>query len=591
MVVFKLESFPFVCRMCLKPATKDGMISLDRTDPLFDGSVQDFITAVTFVFEDSKASLLPQLACQKCFELLKFFAKFRLKLLNMHLFINSLIELKGSNSAPMIDLFRSKPDQLAILFKDLDLCTKPTVYVEDLLNEFGNYRIAKMEDSDDEKKYDVQVEDPSKNDSAIYAEECTADELAELIPQPLLKEMKRKGSGSVKNKDQKIDSLFQAFSNIAKQEGCDPAKPKRKRRNVLLNCEKCKYTTYYPQHMRGHQDSHKRKENRKYACPYVGCSEVLPNARARKKHFENVHKPHVCDICGIQFATQSGLSTHKKRHLNLLDHCCEYCGHRANTKQDLRHHVNIQHNADYIFPCEICGLQFKRKSIMKEHMETHANERKYKCTRCDKSFIKSATLKRHRKTVHENVRIPCDHCPRTFLRREVQRDHIEYVHGIQIRFICDICVQLFFDKDSLARHKLRHSNPKELECGTCLAVFPSTDLRENHLCISYRDDYICCGRDFFHHYNYNKHMFIKHGVRANARVKPDPNHLVGYLRCKRKRIEHCPHCEATFTTRNLKKQHLETCMPEVKAVVAGDQVIEETVDFEQTMCDDEVTEK
>ncbi|XP_055533662.1 zinc finger protein 723-like [Wyeomyia smithii] len=554
MIVFKLERFPLVCRMCLKPATDTGMVSLDKTDPLFDGSMQDFITTVTFEIAKSKIPLLPQMACQQCVELLKFFAKYRMKLLNLHLFMNSLIELKSSNSAPMIDLFRSKPNQLAMLFKDLDLCTKSKVFVEDLIKEFPTYHIANMTTTNKENMQDEQIVDPLENGpSAFYAEECTADELAELIPQQVSNQKKA-------NEDEHYQ-LFEV--NEADEElGCIPVKKtaKRDRRKELLHCDKCKFVTYYPANFRNHRAVHIKRENKVYMCHHIGCSEKFKDARSRNRHYFNVHKPHVCDTCGLQFSNLSGLQTHKTRHLSLFNHCCTYCGHRANTKQDLRTHVNTKHNAAYFFACEICGLQFKRKSIMIDHMETHTNARKYKCTRCDKSFQKYSSLDRHKKTVHENRRIPCEHCDRTFLKREVLRDHIEYVHNIQTHFTCDVCLQLFYEQETLNAHKLRHENPKENECKTCLAVFTSSDTMKNHLCISYRDDYICCGRDYRYHYQYNKHVLIKHGKRINARVKPDPYHLLGYLRYKRKRIETCPKCETTFNTRNQKKLHMETCV-------------------------------
>ncbi|KAL9700474.1 hypothetical protein quinque_003915 [Culex quinquefasciatus] len=128
-----------------------------------------------------------------------------------------------------------------------------------------------------------------------------------------------------------------------------------------------------------------------------------------------------------------------------------------------------------------------------------------------------------------------------------------------MRFYCDICVQLFFSQETLDAHRVCHSAPKELQCGTCLSVFGSTDEMSDHLCITFRDDYVCCGKDLRYYKMYNKHMFIVHGQKTNVRVKADQSQLFGRIRCSRKRIEVCARCEQTFPTRTLKKQHMEIC--------------------------------
>ncbi|XP_055533663.1 zinc finger protein 99-like [Wyeomyia smithii] len=538
MVVYKLEQFPFVCRMCLKPETKKGMIPLSQKDPVFDGSIQDFITAITFEVAEPNCVLLPRAVCQQCLELLKFFAKFRLKMLNMHHFMNSLIELKNSNSSPMINLFETKRDQLTILFKDLDLCTKKDVTIKELLDEFPNYHIAKLAVDDKITLQHGPIKDPTKNVQLL--EECTADELAEMIFR------------SVRSESEKLDEENPTPTEKALE---------KYRKEEPLKCQKCKYSTHFPANFRNHQAVHLKKEEKTYECVHSGCTEVFNDSRSRSKHYRSVHKTHVCDVCGVRFAHANRLTVHKERHLNLLSYCCTYCDHRCNTKSDLTTHINVKHNAAYFFACVICGVRFKRKSAMKDHMNGHNDERKYKCNQCDKSFHKLSALRRHKKMVHENFRRSCEHCQQTFFQSEMLRDHIEYVHGIQVRFICDICLHVFYDQDSLNTHKLRHANPKELECGVCLDVFTSSDLMKEHLCITYRDDYICCGKNFWYHLSYNKHMLVEHGVRTNVRVKPDPNHLFGYIRSTRtkKPIRNCPKCSAIFTTIYQKREHLKVC--------------------------------
>ncbi|XP_055531240.1 uncharacterized protein LOC129722054 [Wyeomyia smithii] len=555
--VFKLEKFPFVCRMCLKEAS-GTMTSLDVADPIFDGNIGDFISGITFEIEERKEKYLPREVCQQCLELLKFFAKFRSKLFTMHMLMDSLAELKLANPDPIRNLFQTKSEQLSVLFKDLKLCTKDQYDVEDLLAEFPEYCIAKLDNTVVSEKIVEKIE---LDENYFYAEECTTSELSELIIEPIEKQPARVARKARKreqydptnlNENDSARDSSADRSPVMKYGGPKLAEP--------LYCPKCKFHTYYEYNFQSHQLVHLKRENRRYECKHPGCTEVFLTNRSRNSHYGQRHKPLVCDACGKQFPTGKSLTLHKERHLNLMNHYCTFCGKGHNTKQDLRIHINNKHNASHVFPCETCGLQFKRKSILNDHMLIHTNRRDHKCDKCDKDFMLISALRKHIRTVHDRVRFACEHCDESYCRRKKLRDHIEYVHGIQSRFICDICLQIFYDQGALDKHKTRHANPQQQECGVCLAMFPTADAKEGHLCITYRDDYICCERDFRYHYFYNKHMLLKHGIRVNVRVKPDPNQLLGYIRAKRKRIETCPKCECMFPTRNQKKVHMAQCV-------------------------------
>lgn len=47
---YRLERYPDVCRHCLRPQEEAGsfMISLETRDELFEGSLGEFIEAITF---------------------------------------------------------------------------------------------------------------------------------------------------------------------------------------------------------------------------------------------------------------------------------------------------------------------------------------------------------------------------------------------------------------------------------------------------------------------------------------------------------------------------------------------------------------
>lgn len=247
------------------------------------------------------------------------------------------------------------------------------------------------------------------------------------------------------------------------------------------------------------------------------------------------------------------------RHLNKLEYACSYCQQRYNTNTDLRLHVRVVHLAVKKYACETCGMTFRKKATRDEHAAMHSDVYAFECSQCDKKFKRKLLLSNHVNYVHERIRSACPHCDKDFRTSYILNNHIETVHGIKTRFVCDICVVTYSTQEQLDSHRARHDNPKELECPTCLILFPSNDQLGDHLCITYRDDYVCCGRDLHYHTFYNRHMLLTHGVTTNARVKPIPGQLMARMRAQRKRIETCPKCKKTFATRTLKRQHMEIC--------------------------------
>ncbi|XP_062542649.1 zinc finger protein 626-like isoform X2 [Armigeres subalbatus] len=565
LTVFRLEKFPHVCRLCLKPqeTQTDAMIPLYAFDSALDGSsVGEFIAGITPTAAkllQNKQNFLPNSVCLTCLDMLRFFAKYRSKISLVQLLMNSLVELKQFNSSPILDLFKTEPDTLRSVIKDLGLNRSEKFSVEDLILEFHQYDLAsfegfvikeEIEDLPEKMEYQEELVDelmilPPKSE-VIFAEECTAEELTDLAPDKGHELPESATDSKQTDCDQKNNSTFKG-----RYGGRKLSEP--------LNCTKCEYSTYFKRNFETHQMRHVQRETRVYACKAPGCSEVFKTGVEYRKHGAAKHKSFICDTCGIRLSKQSDLKTHVARHQNKFEFVCTYCNRGHNTKNDLKVHIQKVHLREARFPCETCGMVFQRKFVLESHALTHSNVYKFPCTMCDKKFKENRKLKRHIVVVHEKVRIPCSHCELDFLCKYKLNNHIENFHGIQTRFVCDVCVLTFDCQDKLDSHRARHDDPKELECGRCLSAFTSEDVFTNHLCITYRDDYVCCGRDLRYHYMYNKHMLMKHGMTTNVRVKPIPGQLMGQLRAARKRIESCPKCDEIFATRTLRKQHIEIC--------------------------------
>ncbi|XP_029732453.1 zinc finger protein 652-B-like [Aedes albopictus] len=335
--------------------------------------------------------------------------------------------------------------------------------------------------------------------------------------------------------------------------------PKSERRSELMHCDKCKFKTYYPHTYDLHMDKHYRREMYPNLQRCKRCDLHFESKKELDKHKRLEHRDFMCDTCGLSFEQKFALETHRKRHESVRQFKCEYCPMEYYTRPEMLLHVKQAHLNAFEVKCPDCGLSFKTKSTLNQHVKTHTNQRTHTCSVCGYGFKSYTHLNRHVKSVHQDVRFKCDHCEISYGRKDKLRMHMEKTHNIQTYFVCDICLQSYNSKDKLDDHKVHHENPKPLQCGVCLAAHVTQEEFEQHLCITYKDSYVCCNRDFKYHFYYNKHMFLAHGMKTNVRVKPTGGLLLGQVRALRKQAERCPRCEQEFATRNLKKQHMLSC--------------------------------
>uniref|UniRef100_A0A8D8BMN5 Zinc finger protein 782 n=2 Tax=Culex pipiens TaxID=7175 RepID=A0A8D8BMN5_CULPI len=622
MTIFKLERYPYVCRMCLKPEQHRKMTSLDTEDENFEGcaTFEEFLATISFQVEEEKRHLFPRSICPQCKDLLQMFGRFRTKVRHVHLFMNALVELRDLNTVPMQELFHTKLESVRTMLAELDLCHKDDCQAKDLIDEFPLFQIAKLpatmeqtgiDEVAEVKKQEVELqcseereEFEAPEEETLFAEECPAEELAELVNEIVCQvELSEEG---VPEQESTVDDEFrweclddsdeEVKIPTKKKAASTAAKKKRAKYDFLndsepeeeitldklgdlnealanrkygtkkvkepLQCPKCPFKTMYRSNFHSHQLTHLKRENISYACKEPGCTKKCANLRLLQMHVEGKHSgfTYICETCGFQCSTGSRLKEHNKRYHSNENLNCEYCQKTFKLKLDLRNHIVNVHLSERVFKCETCGMEFRRKSTLTVHEATHSDVYNFPCQQCDKKFKVKNLLNKHIIRVHQEATLECEHCSKMFYTRWMLLDHIESRHGVQMRFVCDVCVATFDSQEELATHKARHDHPKDLECCLCLIVFPSKENMVDHLCITYREDYVCCERDWRQHLHYNKHMLVKHGVKINARVKPEPNVLLGQIRAKRKRVESCNKCKAIFPSRTLKKQHQETCL-------------------------------
>ncbi|XP_065082095.1 zinc finger protein 62 homolog [Ochlerotatus camptorhynchus] len=570
MSVFNLDQFPNVCRLCLKPEPSE-LYPVDGSFEKISLHIGSFLDEVTFRVPENKIQYLPKFVCGVCLKQLSDFAVYRNKLVLTLRFMEALIDLKDSNAEPLSTLFRDKKQDLDSLFSDISLCSKAEPQVEDLLEEFESYGIANYRTAVKEEKKelsDVEEDDVGDDPDFECAEGTGSDvdtkpEVYLCMVSPSREDLNESSSDDDKPLRKKTKTKAKSTANIGRSSGSKRrGRPRIHPDGSFLkepwSCDKCKFKTKYRRAVDRHKAVHERRENRTYPCS--GCELVFKTNDELRNH-SSLHPENqvVCEICGAALRSAHSLKAHMERHEETRKYNCEYCDYTSHTKLSLKAHMSVHTNDNWNKRCEVCGVMFRTASRLKRHMEGHTNERKYPCEHCPARFNTTNALRNHRIRVHLAIRHPCEHCDKTFDQKIALRDHVERVHHIQCHFICDICVITYDSQEKLDVHRQRHDNPKPMECRVCLSLYATQEEFDGHLCISYREDYYCCNKDLRNSAQYNRHMWTKHGLRTNDRVKPIPGVLLGQLRGARKRLEQCRKCDIAFPSRALKLQHMAEC--------------------------------
>ncbi|KFB50776.1 AGAP005568-PA-like protein [Anopheles sinensis] len=559
------------------------MASLDEQRPVFDGTIGKFLQEITIEVPDTVQPYLPSAICYACLGVLEMHYKYREKMGCLHRFLVALVHVKLGDESQMKQLFHTDLDQLEMLFRDLDICNTDIPRAEDLLEEYDQYAIASMHLEGQPDKYEiidedhtatVKEEECNESDTSVFVVLCN-DETESAVSEQLPRDSDLEEDASF-SADEQISGLEHEGNAIFSLENKTNGKNQHKeypsgvsesnessnekvgtddsngdkdelenlavkrRRNTratryqlnskieLLLCTECSYKTYYAVAFELHLNKHKANEGKTgHLCANPYCMKLFDTKEELKRHkIENTPHSYVCELCGTVLKHRASYDVHLERHVGITHFQCPYCSSTFFTHTETIAHVASMHLSEDREKCPQCGAMFKSRKLLNQHLESHATERNYHCKDCQASFKSQHQLNRHVKTVHQDVRFNCEHCDASYGRRDKLRMHMEKFHQIQSFFVCTICVRSLPTKEALQEHLDRHSNPKDLECGTCLLVCLTPEAFEKHICITYQDDYVCCGRDFKNHFHYNRHM-ASHGIKVNARVRPDTTVPIG----------------------------------------------------------------
>ncbi|XP_055603850.1 oocyte zinc finger protein XlCOF7.1-like isoform X2 [Uranotaenia lowii] len=582
MVQIRLDRFPDVCRICLqdkaskevansdeKRAAPEMMLPIENTTLEYGGdqTLAELLNELANYRVGKHISrILPNAICATCFGILEFVVHYRRKLNLTLRFMEGFAELRTGNDQPLGQLFSACSEDLAQLLVETNVCdSQDEIRFEDFLEQFGTARehIATagpaniiLRGVQFVVKPNEELREESLNQEYLNVE--YVEDESEAIQGTKTVHANAEWPEFLQESDDEHENVIMSRPNTEVKVIRKFPKPKQKPGTHL--CGFCQYKTTSKEMFQHHLESHEADAN-PWKCSYAKCSEVYVTKAELVQHKREVHSKYVCDICGLIVKHKYTLEIHLRRHVGASRFPCQYCSTSFITSNELKLHLSVVHVIAEDYECNECGLTFKNKKSLTLHQKTHSNERSFPCDECEMAFKTSAHLRRHQNTVHRAIKFSCPNCSVSYGRKDKLRMHMEKVHKIQTYFPCDICLKTFSNQRDLEEHKHHHRNPQNLECGVCLTAFLDAKDFAEHLCITYREDYVCCDRDFKYHLQYNRHMFLVHGMKTNVRVKPDSDQLLGAAMASRKPIERCGKCGQTFATRKQKKNHMALCMP------------------------------
>lgn len=313
----------------------------------------------------------------------------------------------------------------------------------------------------------------------------------------------------------------------------------------------------------------------------------------------------LCAVCGKTFNCRSRLKTHEVIHSGVKPHRCDLCPKAYMRTNDLEHHKKVVHVGGAAEPsppssllCHLCGKEFRCKSQLAVHFQTHTGERPHLCDICGRKFARQYQLKRHKILVHANgasgeenlppdAPFSCHVCGKRLKSEALLAAHAR-IHSSDKPHRCSICLRSFQRAACLKQHHVRvhlrvrtvdathavqrrktSAAPKLFPCLICGKVFKFRSLLASHALIhSELRPYSCdfCSRSFRRLSHLKRHREVVH---ANGERSPQSFicHICGKdKKCRSQLARHviihtgerpyaCDLCPARFNRSGNLKQH------------------------------------
>ncbi|XP_055372506.1 zinc finger protein 616 [Condylostylus longicornis] len=236
-------------------------------------------------------------------------------------------------------------------------------------------------------------------------------------------------------------------------------------------------------------------------------------------------KPFVCQKCGIAFAREKALLSHKRIHANNspsfeCNNCNEIFYDIDSLNDHQRAHRFEESHSEYEpgqgdesdsndsskygeFYCNICGMSFHRQDLLRRHSKSHIKkeaadngyvgaEMRHCCNVCGENFSEALDLLAHAEIHARSQPFKCVLCGETFLEEATIKKHVSNVHSKELTTnSCVLCGKCCKDRKSLIKHAWEHSKEKNHSCSKCGKTFHNKARLNRHM-VSHRNKTVIC---------------------------------------------------------------------------------------------------
>ncbi|XP_042878604.1 zinc finger protein 236-like [Penaeus japonicus] len=244
------------------------------------------------------------------------------------------------------------------------------------------------------------------------------------------------------------------------------------------------------------------------------CGVAFTDATEFRSHYHTHTHPYHCSCCGHRFRSRVGYEVHVCEVEQQCDQCnmvfrsvqalnrhaavhgpapytCSSCRRSYYRKESLDRHVcsvemDIKESSKLKdgpnFTCSVCGAALATKHSLNTHLRTaHGGSaaKSLSCEVCGKQFLRKDLLREHQ-SVHAPPSFPCPTCKKLFKTRKYLEVHSLLHQGIK-RFSCKYCNKKFHQKVNLSRHERSHMPRGAVKCQYCGAHCLSTSDLKEHL--------------------------------------------------------------------------------------------------------------